>query len=121
MFLVTGQGGAVPFFQTLVNGTVLEETERGGLTVQVVSHHLKTVEQQGLPHHIEILRQGVHDVNASADREGLQLGIIVFLGKGIVHGFHKAIGRQPVGDGIAGGFREGFTLIRRFCGSSMLL
>ena len=104
VLFVVGQRGAVRLRKALVHGAVLEELQGSGLPVQVVGHHLQTVQEHRLPHHVQVLAQRVHNVDATLCREGFQLGIIVLLGEGVVHGLHKAVGGQPVGDGVTRGF-----------------
>ena len=90
--------------QTAIDAAVLEGTHRGELAVEVVGDHLQAARDQGLTHHVQVLAERVDDLHAVLGREGLQAGIVVSLGQGIVHDLHETVGRQEIGDGVADRF-----------------
>ena len=76
MLLIALEGRAVLLGQALVDGAVLEDLERRDLAVDVVRHNLQAVENQGLPHDIEVRAQRIDERNALFLRESLKSLVI---------------------------------------------
>ena len=85
----------------------LEDPDVVHLPVQVVGDHLQRIEQQRLPHHVQVGTERVDNLHQRISREGLQTLIIIRLGQRVVHGLHEAPAGKEVRHGGADHFGIG--------------
>ena len=81
MLLIRSQRLAVSFRKALIYRAVLECADRIDLPVGIVCDNFETVQDEGLPHDIQVGAQRVHDLHAAFLRECLQAGIVCALGQ----------------------------------------
>ena len=93
----------------------LEETQVAVLVVDVARHHLQRIENQRLPHHIQVVAERIDDGHRLLCRIGLELVVVLPFRQRIVHDLHETAVGQQVGDRLAHLLRIG--MLRRIDGS----
>ena len=91
--------------QPFVHAAILEHSHGRELSVEVISHNLKPARYKALTHYVQILAEWIDNPYAVLRRESLKRRIVVRLGKGIIHDFHKPVSSQEVGNTVTNSFR----------------
>ena len=96
MLLIAFKSLAVSTRKEGIYRAIFKRPDISHLTVDIVGNHLKSTEQESLPHHIKIGTEGIENPHTSLLRESLEFRIIFSLGQRVVHGFNKTVCCQKI-------------------------